>query len=286
MSEKEVKYMEPKIVEAPVIDQSSHLLGNYHKYYTFHSAQSRSELISGRNIFHSLWQSSGSLPIFRILDIGCNEGDLSLLVLSLCRQELPTHVRIELVGADLDPHLIALAKSKVVEGENTSAFFHTTDFTSVEQVTTFSTASEGKLFNLITVFSTTMWVHINHGDDGLRQFFQHARNVLAEKGAMLVEPQPGRCYTNAAKRCRKLGLEKPPFLHVVDKTLVMSILENILSGILELRNMVFLGQEDWGRSLVLFHNFDGVKIGNNVADAPFGTDEATVNNSSNTTSSH
>jgi SAM-dependent methyltransferase len=265
MSEKDVKYLELIALDAPVVDQSSHLLGNYHKYYTFHSAQSRTELISGRNIFHSLWHSTGSLPIFRILDIGCNEGDLSLLILSLCRQELPSYVHIELIGADLDPHLINLAKTKAIEGENTSAFFFTVDFTSSEQVTNFSSSSEGKLFNLITVFSTTMWVHINHGDDGLRLFFTHAKSVLTEKGAILVEPQPGRCYTNAAKRCRKLVLEKPPYLHVVDKTAVMTILESIIAGALDLKKIVCLGQEDWGRSLVLFHNFDGLKIASDVA---------------------
>lgn len=265
MSRNDVKYVEPKATDAPVIDQSSHLLGNYHKYYTFHSAQSRTELLSGCGIFLSLWQSTGALPFFRILDIGCNEGDLSLLVLSLCRQELPLHVHIELVGADLDPHLVKLANSKVIDkDQNISASFHTTDFTSVEQVTIFSSIIKGKLFNLITVFSTTMWVHINHGNDGLCQFFRHARNALTGKGAILVEPQPGRCYTNAAKRCRKLGLENPPFLHIVDKTAIMSTLENILSSTLELKNITCLGQEDWGRSLVLFHNFDGVQIGKAV----------------------
>jgi hypothetical protein len=31
---------------------------------------------------------------------------------------------------------------------------------------------QGQVFDLLTIFSTTMWVHLNHGDEGLQRFLR------------------------------------------------------------------------------------------------------------------
>jgi hypothetical protein len=46
----------------------------------------------------------------------------------------------------------------------------------------------GRLFHLTTIFSTTMWIHIHGGDDGLRSFLERACQWTAKY--LLVEPQP------------------------------------------------------------------------------------------------
>ena len=41
----------------------------------------------------------GKGEVFSLLDIGCNEGDLSMELLLLAKSQLPAHVRCTLTGA-------------------------------------------------------------------------------------------------------------------------------------------------------------------------------------------
>merc|ERR1712059_96084 len=70
--------------------------------------------------------------------------------------------------------------------------------------------SQGKSrFDLVCVFSVTMWVHLNHGDEGLRSFL----SLLCRLGRyLLLEPQPWKCYQTASRRMRRLGKEEFPLL--------------------------------------------------------------------------
>ena len=44
------------------------------------------------------------------------------------------------------------------------------------------------LFHLTTIFSTTMWIHVHGGDDGLREFLERACGWT--RRYWLIEPQP------------------------------------------------------------------------------------------------
>lgn len=46
-------------------------------------------------------------------------------------------------------------------------------------------------FTLVTCFSVLMWIHINHGDDGLKQFLQYLSDSTDH---LLVELQKWKCY--------------------------------------------------------------------------------------------
>ncbi|KAL7540510.1 hypothetical protein ACHAWF_006696 [Thalassiosira exigua] len=61
----------------------------------------------------------------------------------------------------------------------------------------------GQLFYLTTIFSTTMWIHVHAGDDGLREFLQRACRWTERY--ILIEPQPSGCYRKANIRLRKMG---------------------------------------------------------------------------------
>lgn len=52
-----------------------------------------------------------------------------------------------------------------------------------------------------------MWIHLNHGDDGLQAFLAtiHRISRLA-----VIEPQPWKCYKAAVKRM-KMSDERFPF---------------------------------------------------------------------------
>lgn len=239
-----------------VLNQTAHILGNYHKYYTFHSAKCRVELLQGRQFFRALWEAQSSPSTFCFLDIGCNEGDLTLELYEAIKNELPSSVQVRLYGIDIDPVLIELANSKVREQDKEFMTFRTVNAADKAQITQFRDSIAPYKMSLVTVFSTTMWIHINHGDDGLQLFLQEAYQFcLPTTGVMLIEPQPGRCYTNAAKRLRKLGLDKPPFLHCVDKTKVHETITKMMQHeSIHMKNVYCFGEEDWGRALLLFHN--------------------------------
>ena len=51
-------------------------------------------------------------------------------------------------------------------------------------------------FDLVTVFSVTMWVHLNLGDRGLEEL---VTRLVAVAACVLVEPQPWKCYQTAAR---------------------------------------------------------------------------------------
>jgi hypothetical protein len=54
------------------------------------------------------------------------------------------------------------------------------------------------VFNLVSAFSVTMWVHLHYGDDGLQQLLKWLSSHCYH---MLIEPQPWKCYKTALKRC-------------------------------------------------------------------------------------
>lgn len=75
------------------------------------------------------------------------------------------------------------------------------------------------LFHLTTIFSTTMWIHLHGGDDGLREFIERACGWT--KQFLLVEPQPSVCYRKANKRLRKMG--RPEIEDVTSSRLKMRL---------------------------------------------------------------
>jgi len=48
-------------------------------------------------------------------------------------------------------------------------------------------------------FSVSKWIHLNEGDEGLRQFFRKVYSVLKTGGAFLLEPQPWESYAKARR---------------------------------------------------------------------------------------
>ncbi|CAN0281199.1 unnamed protein product, partial [Phaeothamnion confervicola] len=76
--------------------------------------------------------------------------------------------------------------------------------------------------DLITCFSTTMWIHLNGGDDGLKRVLTA---FVARAEALIVEPQPWRCYRNARERLRRR--RRPPPAHFDDLRMRGDIEEDV-----------------------------------------------------------
>jgi len=176
------------------------------------------------------------------------------------RAELPPETEIVLLGVDLDPVLIARASTRAAGSSTVKAFFVALDIMEEKAAVALSAAVDvvlapfgGKAkFNLVTLWSITMWIHLNHGESGLSKFLQLGAELT--EGSLLVEPQEKKSYKTAAKRLRKLGLAAHP--HCINNKVLDSIEEHIVG---QLRPL-FDGQEEWrlgedlewGRPIVIF----------------------------------
>jgi SAM-dependent methyltransferase len=238
---------------------NGHVYGNFNNYYTFHPSEARVKLFP-TNIFEILWKSQGSPDVFTILDVGCNEGDLSLEIYSRAKLELPINVQIYMIGIDIDVELITKAKSKVIDIEH--CIFLQADVMSKEYWSRLSEIQRNfsiERFNLLCLFSITMWLHVNYGNELFYQYLQQSSHIT---NSLLIEPQPWRCYRAAKKRCIKNGVSLPKFLQEGERRLVSrqmdeDIIQFVTTGGSDGCQMSAeywcLGQEDWGRSLLIFH---------------------------------
>jgi hypothetical protein len=128
---------------------------------------------------------------------------------------------IRCLGLDIDPTLVQRASDKFSlkdEGDNSeknvlpvfkacnlcsddehnnacSSFFANTTNTQQESI-------PKELFSLTTIFSTTMWIHVHGGDDGLTKFLKRACEWT--KKYLLIEPQHSTNYRKVNKRLRTM----------------------------------------------------------------------------------
>lgn len=107
-------------------------------------------------------------------------------------------------------------------------------------------------FPLIFVNSVTMWIHLNGGDDGLKDFLRYI-SAIAEY--MVIEPQDWKCYKTAVRRMKKLGCQ--PFQQFSNlewrESVDQEILKYLQSAACGLKFVKRFGQtEMWNRSLYLF----------------------------------
>ena len=166
-------------------------------------------------------------------------------------------VDTRMLGVDLDDQLIQRAKTQFSVDDRLE--FRTLDLmseSSADELRSYlrSCGDERPVFDLVTVFSVTMWIHLNHGDQGLEQFI---RTLCSLSRYILVEPQPWRCYQTAARRMRKLGQEEFSQMKMiemrgpgVDSQIVELFIKEGLDIVRD------FGESTWKRKLVLFKQRD------------------------------
>ncbi|CAD5229631.1 unnamed protein product [Bursaphelenchus okinawaensis] len=160
-----------------------------------------------------------------VLDIGCNAGNLTL---SIAREFEPSSI----LGIDIDPHLIAAARKNIrhfydkdVKTVNRFPASFALRFGPICVPPTASTDSypnnvwfkqenyvlpdDNQLenvkaeYDVILAFGITKWVHLNHGDQGLKRFFKRIYRQLNPGGLLILEPQ----RTNGYKKYSKIDYE-------------------------------------------------------------------------------
>lgn len=104
-------------------------------------------------------------------------------------------------------------------------------------------------FSATFCFSITMWIHLNHGDDGLNKFL---KEVCSVSNLAIIEPQPWKCYKTAVKR---LGLSKETFSEFNNlkvRNNVESEIENMLLKLEGTTKVKETERTSWGRKILFF----------------------------------
>ena len=207
--------------------------------------------------------SSTPMISWKYCDLGCNEGNLTInfadAVLKRCHKLSGGDSEsqyMECLGLDIDPTLIERANTKYGSSSETNSSLHSRfevcnlcdESQHLSKYKVFlENYSEAQRFDLTTLFSTTMWIHIHAGDEGLRDFL---RRTCERTELLVVEPQISKCYGRANTRLRKMN--RPELDSINSQSLSMrgNIEEEVEKIILECGFRRLTSEEKGGRDEV------------------------------------
>lgn len=227
-------------------DPGASRYGNFMNYYQFHSAEERV-----RQLPRDVWRSVRLDRKYVGLDIGCNAGDLTYKLHDFLESNVQNSREIFLLGIDLDPILIQRSRENNPRPDRIT--FEHAQFFSPECDSKIKEYLEGlgrTCFDVVFCFSITMWIHLNHGDEGLVKFF---RKVCSICETIVVEPQPWKCYRNASRRLRLANLKDFPLIKRLElKGDMTEQIERILKDSCHFRKVTVTSSNDWERKILIY----------------------------------
>lgn len=158
---------------------------------------------------------------------------------------------ISLLGVDLDPILIERARERNPHPDRVT--FECLDFLSEDCDDTLKRYLDKfhkSRFDVVFCFSITMWIHLNHGDDGLEKFL---RTACDHAEIIVIEAQPWKCYRNASRRLRRAISEDFQLLKELKYTGdPVKHIENILTRFCNFCKVSVTARNEWGRELLIY----------------------------------
>ncbi|CAG0885512.1 unnamed protein product, partial [Darwinula stevensoni] len=242
-------------------DPGASQYGNFINYYHFNPPENRLHSFKSSNSEGVLkWvMEKSTKQDFLVLDIGCNSGELTegfAQILLNGTRTLESPKRISVLGVDLDQSLIQSATDSrsFADSCDLSVRYLKLDIMDSDAINTLQTFLRGfdhTCFDLTLCFSVTMWVHLNHGDEGLSQFLS---NVAEVSEHVLIEPQPWKCYRNAQRRMIRNGLGGFFLYHSlkVRSNVDEWILSKLTSSPISMNKLFRFESSSWGRSMTMF----------------------------------
>jgi len=225
--EDSVKIVEPKVEKRKAKKPSSNFheknskfqYGNYNQYYGYRNP---GKIEDGRlQYFKKAWFEDKD-----VLDIGCNIGHITI---SIAKNNKPSKV----VGVDIDKKLIEIARKNVryyldTQPDDKTRYPRSFPLTfgplNPGQVSPSSPQQKPKFpnniqffdvnyvldcdelletvvpeFDTILCLSTTKWIHLNFGDDGLKRVFRRIYAQLKPGGTFVLECQSFSTYRKKKK---------------------------------------------------------------------------------------
>eukprot|EP01116_Phalansterium_solitarium_P008051 TRINITY_DN2126_c0_g1_i2.p1 TRINITY_DN2126_c0_g1~~TRINITY_DN2126_c0_g1_i2.p1 ORF type:complete len:445 (-),score=134.32 TRINITY_DN2126_c0_g1_i2:146-1480(-) len=174
------------------------IYGNYDRYYGY-----RAEQDSRLRVFKQHWFQSK-----KCFDIGCNIGKLTMDVAARFKPS-------KMVGVDIDASLIGTASkaaaAKVAKldaqirrfpkslpllygplrGAAPTEFPRNVSFVAGNVL---EMSDDEQQYDTIMCLSTTKWIHLNWGDEGIKKLFQLVHDRLVPGGLFVLEPQEFKTY--------------------------------------------------------------------------------------------
>ncbi len=166
----------------------------------------------------------------------------------------PLVITVDMLGVDLDAVLIKRSQENNPYPEHVS--FEVVDLmdeghrSKVIQPWLYN--HKRSKFDLVTCFSVTLWIHINHGDDKLKQFLLYISSICRY---LVIEPQPWKCYKTAWRRMKKLKCEqfelydKLEWREHVDEEIITYLQKNCGMTLVDT-----FGETQWERRVCLLQN--------------------------------
>lgn len=170
------------------------LYGNYDRYYGYRNNR---EAPKEDVRLQAFVEQKALIEGKRMLDIGCNNGSLTLLIAERCK---PASV----VGIDIDRNLIGSARNHLVTMQKTSSdpdALKNVQFRQINYVYQDEELLECEKpqYDVIFCLSVTKWIQLNFCDAGLKLAFKRAYRQLNPGGAFILEPQPWDSYKHRKK---------------------------------------------------------------------------------------
>lgn len=178
----------PNITAVKAAARGGHLRGDFPRYYDFHTTGPRIQALLGDAEAQRVLSVVAGAPVLLLSDWGSNAGDLTLELARRLRVE--TGHAVAALGLELNAGLVERARGLVAEAaaaqqhqpQAVELEFEALDVVAEEEkvralVWAFARRhgrGEGgtRRVDVLTVFSTTMWVHLAHGDEGLRRMLR------------------------------------------------------------------------------------------------------------------
>lgn len=157
---------------------------------------------------------------------------------------------INMLGVDIDPTLICRAQELTNDERITFRCLDVMDTTVCKTVLNdYLTSKCAPKFSVIFCFSTTMWIHLNYGDSGLKVFLKYISSIAE---MLVIEPQPWKCYRNAVRRLKKQDFEFSNFSKLTVRDNIEDEIERILTEECDLTKIEESPKTKWQRKLLIF----------------------------------
>jgi len=168
----------PQPVKKPKISTKTPMAsphGNYNHYYLGRHA-SGDDQDPRLQLLQKDWFNGR-----KCLDIGCNDGSFTTQIANTFK--VPYYL-----GIDIDPRLIDRAwQSADPQDNSVCCCWRREDFSTEDHVDLTG-------YDTVTAFSVVKWVHLNHGDSGVCNFFAKCFQLLRPGGILIIEPQDWASY--------------------------------------------------------------------------------------------
>ena len=182
--------------------------------------------------------------------------ELTRAVYNLVASDGGNSKAVHMMGVDLDPVLVQrAAEQQLINPEDAIEFQSLDVMTARGQAQLIcrqylERTTRRQKFDFVFCFSTTMWVHLNHGDEGLKDLLK----FLAEWAEnVIVEPQPWKCYRNAVRRMKRANVDPFPLYESLRyRSNILQDVEDIFCHQLGMSLHRRLGHSEWKRPVLWF----------------------------------